>query len=433
MHSCLALLYPFKWQQIYAPMLPQTLLDYVTAPMPFVVGVHTSLFAQMTQQPLADAMEEELVFAKLDTEEVLLCGEVPSLLAKFPSSHIAALEKKVRRLVKDHMAAKPTITKAEFNRGISETFVEFMVSLFGKYRDFIQEDDYEFDIEGFTAAQDRTAATQVFLQQFRGSQMLEIFGRERAALFARSIAAAEEAAAEGGAGGAKEVFSLAQFDKFEALVEVEGEFVGMNWMEKVVAKRERQAALQKQAAMALQKQAEMQKQLKKKQTQGSGGKNEMKRVVVFESVGPLGISWLSRTSDDAAVVKALKANGQAAHIEGMCAGLVLRAVGIKDTSGLAYKEQLKLIRLEPRPMALTFEVPSIGKLAAKNSKLTRVMSDPGDTSPRQWGQSEKGRLEKAETASHPTILEEVGPLHFPCRALSARLLTTNCVPAGRGV
>lgn len=42
-HAAVNLVYPFSWQHIFIPVLPSSLLDYIHAPMPFVVGIHTSL------------------------------------------------------------------------------------------------------------------------------------------------------------------------------------------------------------------------------------------------------------------------------------------------------------------------------------------------------------------------------------------------------
>ena len=69
--AALGLLYPFVWQHIYVPVLPASWLDYVTAPMPFVVGIHSSMLDQVLEMPL----EESLLIAKLDSGEVMLCGE----------------------------------------------------------------------------------------------------------------------------------------------------------------------------------------------------------------------------------------------------------------------------------------------------------------------------------------------------------------------
>ena len=117
-----------------------------------------------------------------------------------------------------------------FNAAIATAFLEFMVAIFGKYRDFIGA-DFEFDTEGFAAAVDRTETTRLFLRQVRDSQLFEAWARERAALVKRSAAESPTTSPAAGAGraaegGGKEKFSLALYDKFEALVEVEGEFVG---------------------------------------------------------------------------------------------------------------------------------------------------------------------------------------------------------------
>ena len=84
MHGLLALMYPFRWQHIYVPLLPRMFLDYLTAPMPFVCGIHSSLQGEFEQLPT----EEDLVIVKLNTNEVGLCGSVSQKLAPLPQSHM---------------------------------------------------------------------------------------------------------------------------------------------------------------------------------------------------------------------------------------------------------------------------------------------------------------------------------------------------------
>ena len=36
-----SLIYPMYWQHIFIPLLPARLLDYLSAPMPFLIGVPT--------------------------------------------------------------------------------------------------------------------------------------------------------------------------------------------------------------------------------------------------------------------------------------------------------------------------------------------------------------------------------------------------------
>jgi hypothetical protein len=37
------LIWPFQWPYVYIPLLPCSLVDYIDAPTPFIMGVHSSL------------------------------------------------------------------------------------------------------------------------------------------------------------------------------------------------------------------------------------------------------------------------------------------------------------------------------------------------------------------------------------------------------
>ena len=61
-----ALLHPFRWQNIFIPLLPPSLHAYCCAPMPFIVGVHSSGLIPLQSLPL-----EETVFVDLDNNKVV--------------------------------------------------------------------------------------------------------------------------------------------------------------------------------------------------------------------------------------------------------------------------------------------------------------------------------------------------------------------------
>jgi len=42
--SANAILYPMNWQHIFIPVMPQSLIDYLLAPMPYLIGLPHSLF-----------------------------------------------------------------------------------------------------------------------------------------------------------------------------------------------------------------------------------------------------------------------------------------------------------------------------------------------------------------------------------------------------
>ncbi|KAG7280811.1 hypothetical protein CRUP_035476 [Coryphaenoides rupestris] len=55
-HGSAAMLYPMYWQHVYIPVLPQHLLDYCCAPMPYLIGVHTSLMEKVRGMALDDVV-----------------------------------------------------------------------------------------------------------------------------------------------------------------------------------------------------------------------------------------------------------------------------------------------------------------------------------------------------------------------------------------
>uniref|UniRef100_A0A3Q4NBM0 UDENN domain-containing protein n=1 Tax=Neolamprologus brichardi TaxID=32507 RepID=A0A3Q4NBM0_NEOBR len=61
-HALSAVLYPMYWQHIFIPVLPPHLLDYCCAPMPYLIGVHSSLSERVRSRGL-----EEVVILNVDT------------------------------------------------------------------------------------------------------------------------------------------------------------------------------------------------------------------------------------------------------------------------------------------------------------------------------------------------------------------------------
>jgi hypothetical protein len=41
------LVFPFSWQGVYMPVLPQRLSEFVYAPVPFIAGIHSSYLHSM--------------------------------------------------------------------------------------------------------------------------------------------------------------------------------------------------------------------------------------------------------------------------------------------------------------------------------------------------------------------------------------------------
>uniref|UniRef100_UPI0037E751F9 DENN domain-containing protein 1B isoform X1 n=1 Tax=Semicossyphus pulcher TaxID=241346 RepID=UPI0037E751F9 len=117
-HALSAVLYPMYWQHIFIPILPPHLLDYCCAPMPYLIGVHTSLSERVRSRGL-----EEVVILNVDTNTL----ETPfDDLKRIPSDVMSGLKVCLKR-----QAVTPGC-------GVSKAFLKAQALLFGGYRDALQ-------------------------------------------------------------------------------------------------------------------------------------------------------------------------------------------------------------------------------------------------------------------------------------------------------
>lgn len=80
-------------------------------------------------------------------------------------------------------------------------------------------------------------------------------------------------------------------------------------------------------------------------------------TVVFEQAGGLGLGLASRTSHSAPLITELTPGSQAAAFSSLAPGMKLYAVNGQEVHGMMFDQVLHLIRVTPRPTALTFVVP----------------------------------------------------------------------------
>ncbi|XP_032418021.1 DENN domain-containing protein 1B isoform X2 [Xiphophorus hellerii] len=119
-HALSAVLYPMYWQHIFIPVLPPHLLDYCCAPMPYLIGVHTSLSERVRSRGL-----EEVVILNVDTNTL----ETPfDDLKKIPADVMSGLKVCLKR-----QAVSPGC-------GVSRAFLKAQALLFGGYKDALQGD-----------------------------------------------------------------------------------------------------------------------------------------------------------------------------------------------------------------------------------------------------------------------------------------------------
>ncbi|XP_069086528.1 DENN domain-containing protein 1C isoform X2 [Pleurodeles waltl] len=114
-HASTAMLYPMYWQNIYIPILPPHLLDYCCAPMPYLIGVHSSLMEHVRQRPL-----EDVVVLNVDSNTL-----------ETPFQDLESLPADVVSLLKLRLKKQSAVT----GDGVARAFLRAQALLFGSYRD----------------------------------------------------------------------------------------------------------------------------------------------------------------------------------------------------------------------------------------------------------------------------------------------------------
>ncbi|XP_031746736.1 DENN domain-containing protein 1A isoform X2 [Xenopus tropicalis] len=155
-HGSSAMLFPMYWQHVYIPVLPPHLLDYCCAPMPYLIGIHSSLMEKVKGMSLDD-----VVFLNVDTNTL----ETPfDDLQNLPNEVVSALKNRLRKM---------STTTGD---GVARAFLKAQASLFGSYRNALKIEPAEpitFCEETFVSH--RSSGLRPFLQNAIQLQLFKQF------------------------------------------------------------------------------------------------------------------------------------------------------------------------------------------------------------------------------------------------------------------
>ncbi len=171
-HGLLSLIYPFNWAHILIPILPAKLISYVCAPMPFIVGIHTSMLREVKSLPT-----ENLIIVNLDTKEISGLQINPDYFN--PLKITATKNFVLPNAIKLHNQLKSANGQTD---KIMNAFLDFFVAIFGEYRLYMrvkirQNNQLEFDEEAFLDSHNQE--TRDFLIKLTQSQLYQQFIAER--------------------------------------------------------------------------------------------------------------------------------------------------------------------------------------------------------------------------------------------------------------
>lgn len=156
------LIYPMHWQHIFIPLLPNTLIDYLTAPMPFLIGVPQCTFDE--QVKLSEL--GEIVLLNVDTNQLTTPFDDVSTIPSDVLYHLRKLLKNIPGLVGD---------------GLCRAFLRSLVMLIGGYREalcFLPGEKISFDRDAFVSNV-RGTSRQLFLENMLQLQIFQQFIESR--------------------------------------------------------------------------------------------------------------------------------------------------------------------------------------------------------------------------------------------------------------
>ncbi|XP_025271153.1 DENN domain-containing protein 1A isoform X4 [Camponotus floridanus] len=158
--ACNALIYPMIWQHIYIPVLPLSLIDYLLAPMPFLIGVPTSTLQKVPKSDLG-----EVVILDADNNTI-----------ESPFQDLESLPQDVVTNLKKALRNRSTL----LGDGVSRAFLRALVQLTAGYREALtlqQGERITFNQNAFVES--RPSSMQPFLRKMLELQIFQQFIEER--------------------------------------------------------------------------------------------------------------------------------------------------------------------------------------------------------------------------------------------------------------
>nr|DBA13834.1 TPA: hypothetical protein GDO54_004870 [Pyxicephalus adspersus] len=189
--ALVSIIFPLRWQCPYIPLCPLTLADVLCAPVPFIVGIHSSYF-DLHDPP------QDVLCVDLDTN-TLFQSEEKKMLPRKPCNVLRNClsdlhkqldemynkpmeEASLEFLLKDYDLIYGRRTQLELD--VRASFLRFMSCLFKGYRSYLlpitqapsertRDSSNLFNVEGFKKSRDR--AHQKFYSQLVKTQMFTQF------------------------------------------------------------------------------------------------------------------------------------------------------------------------------------------------------------------------------------------------------------------
>ncbi|XP_031279050.1 DENN domain and WD repeat-containing protein SCD1 [Pistacia vera] len=139
------LIYPFRWQHVYIPLLFFSGVDYIDAPTPYMMGLHSGV-------DTSNLVMDGVVVVDLEYNRISTTEEIPLI----PEPELSSLRGDILKLLYpnvvgiDQMSSHLVTSSEQYSKGCAKPwgedhdlqlrliFLKFFASLLGGYRNFIE-------------------------------------------------------------------------------------------------------------------------------------------------------------------------------------------------------------------------------------------------------------------------------------------------------
>lgn len=158
------LIYPFRWQHVYIPLLFFSGVDYIDAPTPYMMGLHSGV--DTSTLTMDGVVVVDLEYSRITTSE-----EIPPI----PEPELSALRGEILKLLCpnvvgiDQMKTGPCSTSDQYPKGDNKpwgedhdlqlrlVFLKFFASILSGYRNFIEiSANHVFNTQAFLKKRSRS-------------------------------------------------------------------------------------------------------------------------------------------------------------------------------------------------------------------------------------------------------------------------------------
>ncbi|CAA6666159.1 unnamed protein product [Spirodela intermedia] len=158
------LIYPFRWQHVYIPLLFFKGVEYIDAPTPYMMGLHSGV-------DTFGLTMDGVVIVDLEYNQITITEEIPPV----PEPELGFLRGEITRLLHPKIVQIDQLKKSSGNVFDLLIFLKFFASLLSGYRNFIENSaTHVFNSQAFLKKRARSTnqppESMTMISQFLDSQ-----------------------------------------------------------------------------------------------------------------------------------------------------------------------------------------------------------------------------------------------------------------------